>query len=118
MRRAWLLAPLLLAAAHAAIAQPAGLDATVQSARAHAAKHTGQPAPSLELVSAQAVTWPDGSLGCPQPGMGYTTALVPGYRIRLRAKGSAVLDYHASQTGTLVLCPASRSVEPLPDGRG
>ena len=117
MTGAWLALPLLLAVAHAAGAQPVGLDAAVQSARAHAAKRTGQTVQSLELVSAQSVTWPDGSLGCPQPGMSYTMALVPGYRIRLRAKGSAVMDYHASETGTLVLCPASRSVDPVPDSR-
>ncbi|ROZ75348.1 hypothetical protein [Ramlibacter sp. WS9] len=121
MRGAWLIAPLLIApllvVAHGAGAQPVGLDAAVQSARAHAAKHTGQAAQSFELVKAQAVTWPDGSLGCPQPGMNYTMALVPGYRIQLRAKGSAVMDYHASDTGALVLCPASRSVEPVPDSR-
>ena len=104
MRGAWLVASLLLAVAHAAGAQPTGLDAAVQSARAHAAKRSAQAAPSLELVSAQAVTWPDGSLGCPQPGMSYT-------------KGSAVMDYHASETGALVLCPASRSVDPVPDSR-
>ena len=116
MRGAWLVAPLLLAAAQAASAQPVGLDAAVQSARAHAARHTGQAPQSLDLVDAQAVAWPDGSLGCPQPGMSYMTALVPGYRIRLRAKGR-VMDYHASEHGTLVLCPASRAVDPVPEGR-
>jgi hypothetical protein len=120
MRGAWLVAPLLVAA-HGAGAQPMSLDAAVLSARAHAAKLTGQSAQSLELVKAQAVTWLDASLGCPQPGMNYTMALVPGYRIQLRTKGgtagSAVMDYHASETGALVLCPASRAVEPLPDSR-
>ena len=115
MRGAWLIAPLLVMA-HVASAQPIGLDAAVQSARAHAAKHTGQAAQSFELVKAQAVTWPDGSLGCPQPGRLYTQALVPGWRIRLRAM-SQEFDYHASTRGALLLCPAGHSVEPLPDGR-
>ena len=92
------------------------LDGVVRSARADAARRTGGGEASIELVKAEAVTWPDSGLGCPQPGMGYMQALVPGYRIRLRAKGF-VLDYHASHSGTLVLCPAARSIEPLPDGR-
>jgi hypothetical protein len=90
-----------------------GLDAMVSAARADAAKRSGLAADSFELVGAERVTWRDGSLGCPAPGMSYTMALVPGYRIRLRTAGQ-VLDYHASMRGTLVLCPADRSVEPLP----
>ena len=39
----------------------------------------------IKVLSAEAVTWPDGSLGCPQPGMMYTQALVPGFRIVLQA---------------------------------
>lgn len=101
--------PLVFAAA-------SGLEGAVQGARADAVKITGLPAASIELVSAEAVTWPDSSLGCPQPGMGYTMALVPGYRVKLRAGGN-LLDYHASARGALVLCPASRSTEPVPDGR-
>lgn len=35
----------------------------------------------LTVIRAEAVTWPDGSLGCPEVDMMYTQALVPGYRI-------------------------------------
>lgn len=94
----------------------AGLDAAVRAARADAAQRTGVAAQALELLSAESVTWPDGSLGCPQPGMSYTQALVPGYRIRLLA-GTQRLDYHANTRGSLVLCPRDRSMEPVRDGR-
>jgi hypothetical protein len=90
-----------------------GLDAMVHAARADAARRIGLAADSFELVGAERVTWRDGSLGCPQPGMSYTMALVPGYRIRLHGAGQ-LLDYHASVRGALLLCPADRSVEPLP----
>jgi hypothetical protein len=93
-----------------------GLDAVVRAARADAARRTGMTAETLELLSADSVTWRDGSLGCPQPGMAYTQALVPGWRIRLRAM-SQDFDYHANKRGVLVLCPAGQAVEPLPDGR-
>jgi hypothetical protein len=93
--------------------QAMDLEEATRSARAAAARHSGAAADAIELVKAETVTWPDGSLGCPRPDMGYTQALVPGYRIRLRAHG-ALLDYHAGRSGRLVLCPARRSVDPLP----
>ena len=69
----------------------------------------------LTVLSAESVTWSDGSLGCPEPGMAYTQALVPGYRIRIQA-GAEVLDYHAGRRGLPVLCPAGRAIEPVPNG--
>lgn len=36
--------------------------------------------PVFELVSSKRVSWPDGSLGCPEPGMVYTQQVVLGYR--------------------------------------
>ncbi len=68
----------------------------------------------MQVISAEAVTWPDGSLGCPAPGGMYTMAQVPGYRIRIQA-GPEVLDYHANRRGQLQLCPAGRAVEPRKD---
>ena len=38
---------------------------------------TGTP----ELVSARAVTWNNGALGCPKPGISYTQALVDGMQV-------------------------------------
>ncbi len=102
-------------------AQPAmnsDLQSLVRDALADASRRTGLGASALEVKSAQAVTWSDGSLGCPEPGMLYTQALVPGYRILIRA-GAELLDYHASARGPaqLVLCPAQRATDPLPDDR-
>ena len=87
------------------------LDSIVAAARADAAQRTGLAPAALVLVEAQAVTWSDGSLGCPLPDRMYTQALVPGFRVRLRSPAE-LLDYHASARGALVLCPAGRSVEP------
>jgi len=93
---------------------PLTLEAAVQVALADASRRTGSPAPALQLLSATAVTWRDGSLGCPQPGTAYAQALVPGYRVRIRAAGQD-FDYHAAQRGAVVHCPDGRAVEPLPD---
>jgi hypothetical protein len=92
------------------------LDETVLLARRMASTATGHPPVAFQLVAAEAVTWADGSIGCPQPGMLYTQALVPGYRIELRAPDGKVLTFHASRRGTLVQCPEGRAQRPSPTG--
>lgn len=89
------------------------LHSVTEAALADAAGQLGVDRSKLSVVQAEMVTWRDGSLGCPQPGMQYTDALVPGFRVRIRA-GEQVLDYHASSRGGLMLCPEGRAVEPLP----
>lgn len=59
----------------------------------------------LEL-RVEALVWPDGSLGCPQPGLFYTQALVPGWRLVLKHQ-DRVAVYHASQRGQWLLCPGA-----------
>jgi hypothetical protein len=90
------------------------LESITESVLDDAAMRTGIAKGNLKVEGAIAVTWPDGSLGCPQPGMNYTMALVPGYRIKVRA-GEQVLDYHASRRGYFVLCPAGMAMEPIVD---
>jgi hypothetical protein len=89
------------------------LHSVSEAAILEAVRHTGLDRSKLSVVSTEMVTWRDGSLGCPLPGMQYTGALVPGFRVRIQA-GDKVLDYHASSRGTPTLCPAGRAVEPLP----
>jgi hypothetical protein len=64
-------------------------------------------------ILAEDVTWSDGSLGCPRPGLMYTQALVPGWRLRVR-DGARERIYHASRRGQWLLCPPGRAVRPLP----
>lgn len=94
----------------------ADLQAMVRAALADAARRAAPSSAAPTLLRAERVTWPDGSLGCPQPGRMYTMALVPGYRVRIQA-GAEQLDYHASLRGQPVLCPAGRATEPVPDSR-
>jgi hypothetical protein len=79
------------------------LQATIEAALADATRRTGLERRSLNVAVAQAVTWPDGSMGCPSPGRSYTQALVPGYLIRIEA-GPATLEYHTNTRKRLVLC--------------
>jgi hypothetical protein len=46
------------------------------------------------VQSVEAVQWPNGALGLPEPGMMYTQAIVDGHRIVLRAEGRSFV-YHA-----------------------
>lgn len=91
------------------------LEKAVQAAREDAAARSPNTAVTLEVLGAEAVTWPDASIGCPAPGMVYTQALVPGFRIRLRGP-LGEMDYHASTRGGLILCPPKRAVEPSRGG--
>jgi hypothetical protein len=91
----------------------ATLQSVTEAVLADASKRTGVEVAKLEIVESVAVTWPDGSLGCPEPGMNYTMALVPGYRIRIKA-AERVLNYHASARGYWVFCPVGRAVDPVP----
>jgi hypothetical protein len=79
-----------------------------------AAERAGVGTDDVEVVTAEAVTWSDGSLGCPEPGMMYTQALVPGYRVVLRA-GDETLNFHAAQSGDFRFCEKPR---PPAEGSG
>jgi len=57
----------------------------------------------IEVVAAHELTWPDGSLGCPEPGVMYTQALVDGYRIELTIEGDTY-EYHGAAGAPPFLC--------------
>jgi hypothetical protein len=56
---------------------------------------------AVTVIDARAVTWPDGSLGCPEPGMMYTQVLVDGMLVVLEA-GGRQYEYHGGDP--LFLC--------------
>ncbi|MGE5236104.1 MAG: hypothetical protein ACM3O7_07140 [Acidobacteriota bacterium] len=61
------------------------------------------------------MTWPDASLGCPQSGVLYAQATVPGFRIVFRAADGATVTVHADQSGhRWVECLAGRVVSRAP----
>jgi hypothetical protein len=67
----------------------------IQRAIADLVLRTGATDANIKVVSAMAVTWNDGSLGCPTPGEVYLQVLVEGYQIQLSYQGNTY-DYHAS----------------------
>jgi hypothetical protein len=92
---------------------PASLQAAAVD---DAARRSGKPRDAVKIVAAEAVTWSDGSLGCPEPGVLYTQALVSGYRIVVEVAGRQ-LEYHAGIQGPPKLCPPDRVLPPAPDER-
>jgi hypothetical protein len=64
---------------------------------------TGGARADVEVIKAEAVTWNDGAMGCPQPDMMYTQALVPGYQV-IFSVGGKTFDYHLSDRGGYLLC--------------
>lgn len=62
---------------------------------ADAATQLGVDPAAVTVVDAHAETWPDSSLGCPEPGMMYTQSLVDGYQVIVEANGTQ-LDYRGS----------------------
>jgi hypothetical protein len=58
----------------------------------------------VAIERAESVVWNDGSLGCPEPGMAYTQALVKGYWVVVEAAGKKY-DFRVGSGGSFRLCP-------------
>lgn len=65
----------------------------------------------IKLLRGEALTWPDGALGCPKPGEMYTHAEVPGYRVVLESAGQEY-DYRAARAGYFRRCDQHVAVKP------
>jgi len=76
-----------------------------------AAKLTNVPREQLVIVRAEPVVWNDGSLGCPEPGMMYTQALVNGYWVVIEAGGQKY-DFRVGRGSTFRLCPRGQGQPP------
>jgi len=80
--------------------------------RADAARRGHVADAEARVVSVQPVTWPDGAIGCPQPGMVYTQMLVPGWLVQIEA-GTQRLAYHVGRGGRWLMCPQGQAQPPL-----
>ena len=58
---------------------------------------------TAELVSSDAVTWNNGALGCPSPGVSYTQALIDGMRVVVTVDGTSY-DYRFGTSDAPKLC--------------
>lgn len=89
---------------------PSGPSTTLSDARLTAIRDDltkrGVATDQLRVVSAQSVTFNDGSLGCPAPGQQYTQAQVEGVRVVVEA-GGREYDYRFGATDNAKLCERS-----------
>src|SRR5690606_8109535 len=91
---------------------PSGpLDERAQAAVEDLAERLGVDPEAIEVGPLEDVTWPDGSIGCPQPGQHYTQALVPGARPVLTVDGEPYA-YHGKGEEPLFYCASP--TEPAP----
>jgi hypothetical protein len=58
---------------------------------------------TIDVLDARPVSWRDGSIGCPDPGLAYAQAEVPGSLIVLRG-GDASYRYHAAAGSPFFYC--------------
>lgn len=70
---------------------------------AEAARVSGVPVDQVMVISAEAVTFPDGGLGCPVPGMSYTQVQVDGFKIVVEAGGTRY-DFRGTAADKFRLC--------------
>ena len=75
----------------------------VLTAQADLAQRLGVSEDVIDWVSHEEVDWPDGSLGCPQPGMVYTQAIVNGTLTVFEVDG-VEYRYHAGGGREPFLC--------------
>jgi hypothetical protein len=78
-------------------------DAVIETARSLLGALAGADAATATVVVAQAVTWPDGSLGCPEPGVKYEPVEVAGYQVVFDV-GGVQYDFRATQAGYVRAC--------------
>jgi hypothetical protein len=91
---------------------PAEAEQAIRLARQDLAGRLTLAAEAAQLVSVEAVDWPDASLGCPQPGMMYAQVVTPGYRVVLAAAGGRY-EYHSDSGRRVVYCqPAPTRLAP------
>ena len=84
----------------------------ISTAVADLSDRTGVATDEIKVIHARAVTWNSGAVGCPEEGMMYTQAIVPGMQLLLEADGT-VYHYHGrSRSGGLFYCPAERAKAP------
>jgi len=76
------------------VEQPAPVAAAIEDLAARLQVMPGE----IEVIRAEETQWPNSALGWPEPGMMYTQALVPGYRVILGCDGRQ-FEYHTTATG-------------------
>jgi hypothetical protein len=75
-----------------------------QRAKEDLARHLDVDVKGIDVISLEAVDWPDASLGCPEPGKLYAQVITAGYRIVLQAAGQQYPYHTDSEAKQVVHC--------------
>lgn len=67
---------------------------------------------AIAVVEVNEVEWPDASLGCPAPDMGYAQVITPGVQVILES-GGQTYEYHGTGPDDLFLCGQDGPVAPV-----
>lgn len=95
-------------------AAASGLESLIEKAKQDLARRLSIAITQISLVEAEAVVWPDSSLGCPQPDMLYKQVPEDGALVVLQVKATRY-EYHAGGSRGLFLCEkASKDPSPPP----
>ena len=98
---------------------PQGAEQVVAVSRDDLARRLLLGPENIRLVSAEPIEWPDGSLGCPEPGMFYPQVLSPGFLVVLEARGIRY-EYHTDLESYVILCgdegPITEGLFPVEPG--
>ena len=94
-----------------------GLQKLVDQAVTDLAERLNFDTTEVEVVEAKAVVWPDGGLGCPEPGVVYTQVQREGTLIRLRV-GKRTYQYHSGGGRPPFLCENPSVPEDVPSSPG
>ena len=82
-------------------------DTTLQSlidrAKDDLSERLGIDIVEINVIQADAATWPDASVGCPQEGMMYAQVLTDGYLVLLEANDKQY-EYHTGKSTQLIYC--------------
>ena len=89
----------------------------VQKAQQRLAAYLGVDGKTLTLKSMSVQEWPDGSLGCPAPGMLYPQIVTPGFLITF-SDGQRTYDIHTNQSEAIMILCDNKQPEPLPADTG
>lgn len=91
--------------------QDSFLDEMVTKAKEDLADQFSIELDQINLLEVREVTWPDSSLGCPQPGMVYSQVPQEGLLIRLGV-GDRMYFYHSGGSQDPFLCEDSSRIVP------
>lgn len=107
-----------LAAPYPAPTQPAGAANApaelVASARDRLAKQLAVDPSKLQMLRAETMQWPDGAIGCPEPGKAYDQYAIPGYLLTFSdgAREYAVHTSLAANPGEpMVFCDNKKPID-------